>query len=123
MPGSKQAWPDHRRLLISGNAADRNRRAEHVRIGHAKLTGRIGDDREARIRVRNTRTATQQLARPIVALCNIETASNREALVASVACVTPPVSRQIKKLSTVPNASSPRSARARAPGRRVKDRR
>ena len=39
----------------------------------------------------------------------------REALVASVACTRPPVSRQSRKLSMVPNASSPRSARARAP--------
>jgi hypothetical protein len=39
----------------------------------------------------------------------------REALVASVACTAPPVSRQIRKLSIVPARSSPRSARARAP--------
>ena len=47
----------------------------------------------------------------------------REALVASVTCVTPPVSRQIKKLSTVPNASSPRLRPRASTGRRVKDRR
>ena len=40
----------------------------------------------------------------------------REALVTSVACTRPPVSRQSRKLSMVPKASSPRSARARAPG-------
>src|SRR5277367_11758 len=32
--------------------------------------------------------------------------SVRDALVASVACVLPPVARQMRKLSTVPNASS-----------------
>ena len=37
--------------------------------------------------------------------------SVRDALVTSVACVAPPVSRQIRKLSTVPNASWPASAR------------
>jgi len=42
--------------------------------------------------------------------------SVRAALVASVACTLPPVSRHRRKLSTVPKASSPRSARARAPG-------
>ena len=39
----------------------------------------------------------------------------RDALVASVACTAPPVSRHSKKLSTVPNASRPASAAARAP--------
>ena len=41
----------------------------------------------------------------------------RAALVASVAWTLAPVSRQIKKLSTVPNASLPAIARSRAPGR------
>ena len=40
----------------------------------------------------------------------------REAFDASVACTRPPVSFQRSHESTVPNASSPRSARARAPG-------
>ena len=39
----------------------------------------------------------------------------RAALVASVAWTAPPVRRQSRKLSTVPKASSPASARARAP--------
>ncbi len=40
----------------------------------------------------------------------------REALLTSVTCTLPPVSCQISQLSTVPKASSPRSARARRPG-------
>ena len=40
----------------------------------------------------------------------------RAALLASVACTRPCVSCQISQLSTVPKASSPASARARAPG-------
>ena len=36
-------------------------------------------------------------------------------LVASVACTAPPVRRQIRKVSMVPNASSPAAARSRAP--------
>ncbi|EWS52563.1 hypothetical protein X551_04649 [Methylibium sp. T29] len=40
----------------------------------------------------------------------------REALVVSVACTRPPVSCRSSQLSTVPKASSPRSARVRAPG-------
>ena len=40
----------------------------------------------------------------------------REALLTSVACTWPPVSCHISQLSTVPNASSPRAAAARAPG-------
>ena len=39
----------------------------------------------------------------------------RDALVTSVACVLPPDSRQMRKLSTVPNAICPASARARSP--------
>ena len=41
--------------------------------------------------------------------------SVREALVTSVTCFCPLVRCQISQLSTVPKASSPRSARARAP--------
>ncbi len=40
----------------------------------------------------------------------------RAALVASVACTRPSVRRHSRKLSTVPKASSPRSAASRAPG-------
>jgi hypothetical protein len=39
----------------------------------------------------------------------------RAALVASVACTLPPVSRHSRKLSMVPKASSPACALARAP--------
>ena len=39
----------------------------------------------------------------------------REALVASVACTAPPVRRQIRNVSMVPNARSPAAARSRAP--------
>ena len=42
--------------------------------------------------------------------------SVRDALDASVTCVRLPVSCQMSQVSTVPKASSPRSARARAPG-------
>ena len=41
--------------------------------------------------------------------------SVRLALLTSVTCRLPPVSRQIRKLSTVPNRISPRAARARRP--------
>ena len=40
----------------------------------------------------------------------------RLALVASVACTRPPVSRQSSQVSTVPKASRPAAAAARAPG-------
>jgi hypothetical protein len=39
----------------------------------------------------------------------------RAALLASVACALPPVSRQSRKLSTVPKASRPEAAASRAP--------
>ena len=42
--------------------------------------------------------------------------SVREAFDGSVACTAPPVRRHSSQLSTVPKASSPRSARPRAPG-------
>ncbi len=41
--------------------------------------------------------------------------SVREALLTSVAWTAPPVSRHTRKVSTVPNASSPRAARGRRP--------
>ena len=40
----------------------------------------------------------------------------RDAFVTSVRCCRPPVKCQITRLSTVPAASSPLSARGRAPG-------
>ena len=43
--------------------------------------------------------------------------SVRLALLASVTCRLPPVSRQIRNVSTVPKSTSPLSARARKPGR------
>jgi hypothetical protein len=46
----------------------------------------------------------------------------REALVASVAWTLPPVSRHSRKLSMVPKASSPLSARRRVPHDRLVDR-
>ena len=42
--------------------------------------------------------------------------SVRLALLTSVTCCLPPVSRQMRKVSIVPNRISPRSARARRPG-------
>ncbi len=45
----------------------------------------------------------------------ISSSAVRAALLASVTCTLPPVSRQSRKLSMVPKASSPRSAAARAP--------
>ncbi len=41
----------------------------------------------------------------------------REALLMSVTCALPPVSCHTSQLSMVPKASSPRSARSRAPGK------
>src|ERR1700683_1417779 len=46
----------------------------------------------------------------------ISNSSVRDALVASVACTLPPVSRHNKYVSTVPNANSPRAARSRILG-------
>ena len=42
--------------------------------------------------------------------------SVRLALLTSVTCCLPPVSRQMRNVSMVPNRMSPRSARARRPG-------
>ena len=42
--------------------------------------------------------------------------SVRLALLASVTWARPPVRRQMRKVSTVPNRMSPASARARSPG-------
>jgi hypothetical protein len=50
------------------------------------------------------------------AMASMSKSSVRLALVTSVACTLPPVSRQIRNESTVPNSTSPRPQRSRRPG-------
>ena len=118
MPGREAGLAEKRRLLVAGHAADRDRRAEQagavvpkiaavvVHLAASSARGHV--ERAGRVRRPNSAGGCR-------------TAACATALVASVACTAPPVSRQSRKQSTVPKASSPRSARARAPRHIVED--
>jgi hypothetical protein len=96
------------RLLIPGNSRDRNRYA--IDVGFGAYTGRGNDRRQHGARDIEQRSNSSSQS-PVWML----NSSVRLAFDGSVACTRPPVNCQINHESTVPNASSPRSARARAP--------
>ena len=107
---------EQRRLLVARDAGDRDAVGQP---GHALRLGRgappTGRPRAAPTAARRTaRTARDRNAR-----ARRSNSSVRDALVTSVACVLPPDSRQIRKLSTVPNAIAP-PRRARAGRRRCR---
>ena len=79
---------------VSPNSAAQSRTSGSTASGMSNRRSRSGSHRPARM----------------------SNSAVRAALVASVAWTRPPVSRHSRKLSTVPKASSPRSARARASG-------
>ena len=110
MPGAKQAWPivaacwspamprtgtatPSRPASVMPNSAAQSRTSG--RTARGMLNRRSNSSSHAPRRMSNSMV--------------------RAALVASVACTRPPVSRQSRKQSTVPKASVPRSAAARAP--------
>ena len=68
MPGSKQAWPTQRRLLVAGDAGDRDRGAEQTRLGRAELAAAVADLRQQR--PRDVEQA-QQFGIPVAAV-NVE---------------------------------------------------
>ena len=109
--GRETALPDRRRLLVAGDAEDADRRAEQVRGGDAELAGAVAHPRQQA--ARHAEHAGTD-SRPIAPL-PMSNSIVRAALVASVACTLPPVSRHSRKLSMVPKASCPACALARAP--------
>ena len=113
MPGREAGLAEQRRLLVAGHAGDRDRRAEQARRRSSpKIAAVVADLGQQRARDAEQLAA----ARRPSAASRMSNSSVRLALVASVAWTAPPVRRHSRKLSIVPNASSPRSARSRAPG-------
>ena len=110
MPGVKQAWPTVAACWSPAMPRMGIGAPRQLGLGDAEVGGAVAHLGQQR--ARHAEEVEQLVVpRPVW----MSKSSVREALVASVACTRPPVSRQSRKLSTVPKASSPRSARARAP--------
>ena len=102
---------DERGLLVARDAGDGNGTAEERRprvAPYSVLLSRTSGSSARGTRNSRSSSSSQRCAW-------ISNSSVREALVTSVACTRPPVSRHSRKVSMVPKASSPRSARSRAP--------
>ncbi len=64
MPGSKQAWPISRRLLVAGDAADRrSRRRAGLAVGRAEIVGIVLDLGQHRARHAGTAPAARRPTR------------------------------------------------------------
>ena len=113
MPGAWQAWPNSAACWSPAMPRDRERLAEHARAASCR-TRAPTDATSGRI-ARGTSSSSQQLVVPVAA-CGCRRAACARRWSTSVTCARLPVSCQTSHVSTVPNASSPRSARARAPG-------
>ena len=112
-PGRKQAWPTAAACWSPATPSTGRRRPSTAASVSPKSAAqsRISGSREAGTpNTSSIRSSHALVVRPQRLV--------RAALVASVACTRPPVNRQIRKLSTVPKASSPRAARSRAPSTR-----
>ena len=107
---------DRRRLLVARHAEHRDRRAEDVGGRDAELGG-VVDHLGS---IDGGTPSSLQSSGSHVPL-RISSSRVRLALVASLACTLPPVSRHSRKLSIVPAASAPLSAAARAPGDVLQD--
>ena len=111
--GLEAGLAEQRRLLVAGHPGDRQLGVEQARARSCRrcaLLSRTSGSSARGTRNRRHSSSSQRCAW----MSNSEV---RLALVTSVAWTAPPVSRQSRKLSMVPKASSPRSARSRAPGR------
>ena len=111
MPGVKQAWPMVAACWSPATPRIGIARAEDRRLGRCRsraLQSRTSGSIERGTLKSFSRSSSQA---PLA----MSYSSVREALVASVACTLPPVSRQSRKVSTVPKARWPASASARAP--------
>ena len=111
LPGSKARLAERGRLLIARVAGDRNGgRRTSRRIGLAEeMAGRQHLRQHGPRNVQDRSSSSSQSS-----VCMLKS-SVRLALLTSVTCRRPPVSRQIRNESTVPNRTSPRSARPRRP--------
>jgi hypothetical protein len=107
--GVKQAWPNSA-LLVARHAADADGAAQQIGGVSPKWLPRAAP----RAAAPGDAQQRQQIVVPLVGV-HVEE-HGALALLTSVTCAAPPVSCQISQLSTVPKASSPRSAASRAPG-------
>jgi hypothetical protein len=110
MPGSKQAWPNRAAcwspaMPAIGSSASSSPEAV---VPNSRLLSWTSGSNTSGTRNSRHSSSSQHWRR----MSNSEV---RLALVASVAWIAPPVSRHDRKQSMVPQASSPRSARSRAP--------
>ena len=111
MPGVKQACPTVAACWSPAMPRMRIAPPNSAGVGRAEIGRRNRAPRQQRRRHAEQRRSSPSSQAPRW----MSNSSVRAALVASVACTLPPVSRQSRKLSIVPKASSPRSAAARAP--------
>src|SRR5262249_31533706 len=111
--GAVAALAEQRRLLVAGDAGGEERLAKDAGGRHAGARGRRRD-RPRRGRARGAGSSRSSWSS--LSLVWMLKRSVREALETSVTWVRLPVSCQTSHVSTVPNASSPRAARSRAPG-------
>ena len=109
--GREAALPDGRRLLVAGDAAECGSRRRTDRAASRRNPPRSRAPPAASPAGRRTARSKSVDPRRRGAISN---SSVRDALVASVAWTLPPVSRQSRNESTVPKASRPCSAAARA---------
>ena len=110
MPGLKQPCPTV--------AACWSPAMPSTRMGAPNSSGAVTPNSPAQSRTcGNSDGGTPNIRHSPSSHCPLPISNNnvRAALVASVACTLPPVSRHNKKQSMVPKASRPASAKARAP--------
>ena len=108
--GRETALPDGRRLLVAGDAEDGDRRRRTDRRS-CRNRRRSPSPPAAAPAARETARAAPRPTRR----CGYRTAACARHWWHRSRARVPPVSRQIRKLSTVPKASCPASAAARAP--------
>ena len=110
MPGGKQPCPTVAACWSPAMPRMRIGAAEQLRHGDAEFAGAIAHLRQQRHAARRTTCTGRRPSAPLP----MSNSSVRAALVASVACTLPPVSRHSRKLSMVPKASLPGLRRRRA---------
>ena len=111
--GLEAGLADGRRLLVAGDAARSGSRRRTARRRSSPKSPAQSCTSGSMARGMRRSFSSSSSQSPVSMLKS----SVREALVASVACTLPPVSRQIRKrIDGAEAASSPRSARSRAPG-------
>jgi hypothetical protein len=108
--GAEAGLAEQRALLVARHAADADGAAQQIGGVSPKWLPRAAP----RAAAPGDAQQRQQLVVPLVGV-HVEQ-HGALALLTSVTCTAPPVSCHISQLSTVPKASSPRSAAARAPG-------